>query len=241
MCGIVAGIAPDCYSILLQGLHQIQNRGYDSAGICTMFNNRYFIDKYVTTQDVNALDKLKKCIPLHDNHIIGISHTRWATHGPKTDINSHPHISSDGRITVVHNGIIENYESLKSFLIKKGYSFKSETDTEVISNLIAYHYAVALLPTKKYSEKEYIIIMETAIQKTVQLLEGTWGIVILNIDTPNTLYCTRVGSPLLLGKKEDTILITSEQSGFVNRIKNYIIIENNDICIITKNKIDITH
>ena len=117
MCGIVAAITVDCFTKLLQCLYQIQNRGYDSAGICTLNNSQFFVDKYVSTDTDSALGKLKQKIHLHQGHFIGIAHTRWATHGPKTDVNSHPHVSSDGKISLVHNGIIENYKELKEFLI----------------------------------------------------------------------------------------------------------------------------
>jgi glucosamine--fructose-6-phosphate aminotransferase (isomerizing) len=239
MCGIIAGISVDCYAKLIQCLYQIQNRGYDSAGISTIHNNKYFTDKFVSTSTSSALEKLKDKIPLHQGHTIGIAHTRWATHGPKTDVNSHPHISSDGKISVVHNGIIENYKELKEFLIKKHFHFKSETDTEVISNLLAYHYGHCANINEEYSEASYCIFMQKAIEKTTQQLQGTWGLAILNIDTPNALYCTRVGSPLLIGKSGTNVLVTSEQSGFNNEISNYMILDNNDICTISRNEFDI--
>jgi glucosamine--fructose-6-phosphate aminotransferase (isomerizing) len=239
MCGIVAGISVNCYTMLLQCLYQIQNRGYDSAGISTIDNNQYYTDKFVSTDQVSALEKLKTKMSLHNEHTIGIAHTRWATHGPKTDINSHPHVSSDGKISVVHNGIIENYQKLKDFLIKKKFHFKSETDTEVISNLLAYHYGEYVNIDEEYSEGSYRIFMQKAIEKTTQQLEGTWGLAILNLDTPNTLYCTRVGSPLLIGKNGSKVIVTSEQSGFNNELSKYMILENNDICTISRNGFDI--
>ena len=140
MCGIVASISIDCYNKLLESLYQLQNRGYDSAGICTLSDHTFNIYKYASTENESALEKLKKYSSNMKGHTIGIAHTRWATHGPKTDINSHPHISSDGIISLVHNGIIENYNTLKEFLLKKGYTCISDTDTEVISNLLAYYY-----------------------------------------------------------------------------------------------------
>jgi glutamine---fructose-6-phosphate transaminase (isomerizing) len=240
MCGIVAGITVNCFENLLQCLYQIQNRGYDSAGICTISNNNFCIEKFVSTDTTTALYKLKQKQYLYKGRTIGIAHTRWATHGSKTDINSHPHLSSDGKICVVHNGIIENYKTLKAFLISKQYQFHSQTDTEVISNLIAYHYNGYTTIDETYSENEYTTFMKKAISKTIQDLEGTWGLVILNKDTPTTLYCTRHGSPLLLGKNGPKVIITSEQSGFNNQMTKYMILDNNDICTVSQTGLEIT-
>ena len=240
MCGIVAAITADCYTKLLQCLYQIQNRGYDSAGICTLVDNQFIIDKFASTDNVSALDKLNQKKSLHDGHMIGIAHTRWATHGGKTDINSHPHLSSDGVISVVHNGIIENYQELKDFLISKGYQFKSETDTEVISNLLAYYYKeYSSVDDEIYNEYDYTAFMEKAIATTIQIMQGTWGLAILNKYTPNRIYCTRVGSPLLVGKNVTNVFVTSEQSGFNNEISSFIILDNRDICTISHNGFEI--
>ena len=240
MCGIVAAITADCYTKLLQCLYQIQNRGYDSAGICTLVDNQFIIDKFASTDNVSALDKLNQKKSLHDGHMIGIAHTRWATHGGKTDINSHPQLSSDGVISVVHNGIIENYQELKDFLISKGYQFKSETDTEVISNLLAYYYKeYSSVDDEIYNEYDYTAFMEKAIATTIQIMQGTWGLAILNKYTPNRIYCTRVGSPLLVGKNVTNVFVTSEQSGFNNEISSFIILDNRDICTISHNVFEI--
>ena len=212
MCGIIAGISVNCYIKLLQSLYQLQNRGYDSAGISTIVQNQFLTHKYASTSTHNALETLNQHNHLHKSSMIGIGHTRWATHGPKTDENSHPHASSDGKIMVVHNGIIENYQVLKIMLEDKGYTFQSQTDTEVISNLIAYYYVSYY--EEGNTEFECRIYMQRALERVVQTLEGSWGIVVMNIDTPNTLYCTRLGSPLLVGKNGPKVFVTSEQSGF---------------------------
>jgi glucosamine--fructose-6-phosphate aminotransferase (isomerizing) len=240
MCGIVASISTDCYNKLLESLFQLQNRGYDSAGICTLSKNGFNNHKYASTDKESAIEKLKQYSSAMKGHNIGIGHTRWATHGAKTDINSHPHISSDGKIAVVHNGIIENYSILKDTLLDKGYTFVSETDTEIISNLLAYYYNEYYNVDECYSESEHLIFMKKAIEKTIQKLEGTWGLVILNINTPNTLYCTRVGSPLLIAKNGPKVIITSEQSGFNNQMNQYLILDNRDICTVTYNGFNIT-
>lgn len=238
MCGIIAGISVNCYIKLLQSLYQLQNRGYDSAGITTIVQNQFLTHKYASTSTKNALEELNQHNHLHKSSMIGIGHTRWATHGPKTDENSHPHASSDGKIMVVHNGIIENYQVLKIMLEDKGYTFQSQTDTEVISNLIAYYYVSYY--EEGNTEFECRIYMQRALERVVQTLEGSWGIVVMNIDTPNTLYCTRLGSPLLVGKTGPKVFVTSEQSGFNNELSKYMILNNYDICTIFKSGTEVS-
>ena len=223
MCGIVGilTINHNCINYLLDGLRQLENRGYDSAGICCINNNNQIIIKKYASDNISALFKIEENKDLFNDSTIGIGHTRWATHGGKTDINSHPHISSDNLFIIVHNGIIENYVSLKKMLINEKYTFISETDTEVIANLLSYNY------------KNNNII--NAITKTINMLEGTWGICILCVDDPNTLYCTKNGSPILVGVNEKYAMAVSEKSAFDEDISKYIILNNNDICVITKN------
>ena len=223
MCGIIASINNEVYSILINGLMQLQNRGYDSAGITVIQNERFNTIKKASSNEENAIDYLKNT-KIKGN--VGIGHTRWATHGAKTDKNSHPHISNCEKFSLVHNGIIENYQNLKDFLINEGYEMYSETDTEVIVNLISFYY------------KSNNII--DSIKECVNKLEGTWGLAILCVDNPNTLYTTRFGSPLLVGYDDNTAIITSEKSGFCNLINNYFVLSNHDICVIKKgNKIDV--
>ena len=162
MCGIIAGISPQVVEILLLGLKQLQNRGYDSAGITTVVDNKFQTTKYASGEN-SALERLDKEKDKHINASIGIAHTRWATHGPKTDTNSHPHLSQSGNFVLVHNGIIENYLELKEELKKNNIICVSETDTEVIVNTIELNYLL---------EKN----VEKAIEKTLSQLEGTLGI-----------------------------------------------------------------
>uniref|UniRef100_A0A6C0IWD8 glutamine--fructose-6-phosphate transaminase (isomerizing) n=1 Tax=viral metagenome TaxID=1070528 RepID=A0A6C0IWD8_9ZZZZ len=227
MCGIIAGISDNIYEILLNGLRQLQNRGYDSAGICTINNNQFLNIKKASTENLNAIEFLNTKNP-YNNDNIGIGHTRWATHGPKNDINSHPHISNNQKLAIVHNGIIENYKKLKSFLLEKNFKIISDTDTEIIINLIEYF-------NRNSSLKE-------SIKKTTAMLEGTWGLVILSLEFPNKLYCTKNGSPLLVGYSENKCIVTSEQTGFNNLFNSYFILKNNDLCVINidaENKINI--
>ena len=225
MCGIIAILGiPNCQKKLLKGLYQLQNRGYDSAGICTL-NSEFINYKYASDEKVSALQKIELILDEYNNSNIGIGHTRWATHGPKTDENSHPHISSDNKFSVVHNGIIENYKTLKNMLIKNGFTFNSETDTEVISNLLEFEY-------KKCKN------VNNSIKNTINQLQGTWGLAILCSDTPNKLYCTRHGSPLIFNYTDKYFIVTSEQSGFCGEENKYIVLDNYDICeVIYKNDI----
>lgn len=224
MCGIIASIGNDnSFFHNLSGLKQLQNRGYDSAGICSIIDNQFVTTKYASTDTESALVKVEGEKKKHDDAYISIGHTRWATHGAKTNNNSHPHTSSDGLFSLVHNGIIENYAELKQMLINNGFTFKSQTDTEVAVNLIAYFYKL---------HKNTV----TAIQKTIEKLEGTWGLAITCLNEPDKLYATRHGSPILVGHTDELAIVTSEQSGFCNQVNNYFILQNMDICMIEKNK-----
>jgi len=230
MCGIIAVLLKnfnkdnDVNTYLINGLKQLQNRGYDSAGICLLKNDELINIKYASTEKINAIDKLEEEIFKSEiNSNIGIGHTRWATHGGKTDLNSHPHISNDNKFALVHNGIIENYLELKNNM---NHKFYSETDSEVIVNLLCdiYHKLLNGNPDKNKQ-----LLVEDAINETIKLLEGTWALVIICKDTPNVIYGTRRGSPLLLSTTDNLAIFTSEQSGFDNKVNNYIILENNDI------------
>lgn len=235
MCGITALIGKPCAIELYNSLEQLQNRGYDSAGICVVKDNKLNYQKYASTS-MSALEKIKQQLFNLENSNIGIAHTRWATHGPKTDYNAHPHLSYNNKFALVHNGIIENYKPLKDKLINERIEFKSQTDSEVIVNLLAYTYSKALNNIKSSELDNNIINKESltkkVIKNTIEQLEGTWGIVIINLETPNILYCTRRGSPLLVSTNYEYSVITSEVSGFCGKELNYIILNNNDICSI---------
>ena len=220
MCGIVGFIGNDnAYEKILNGLIQLQNRGYDSAGISVMEDD-IKTWKYASIDTATALEKLSK---FGSKSSIGIGHTRWATHGAKTDVNSHPHVSYNNIFSLVHNGIIENYKELKAMLVKRGIQNKSQTDTEVIVNLIAMF----------YDETHNVFV---SIKKTTKLLKGTWGICVLCKNEPNKIYCTRHGSPLLIGIDDSMMMITSEQSGFCNMFNQYIVLNNHDICVLDYNE-----
>lgn len=218
MCGIIATLSSNNIEILIEGLKQLQNRGYDSAGICSINDKtKKFINTKYASNNISAIEKLESNKNEHLNNLTGIAHTRWATHGPKTDINSHPHISYLENFALVHNGIIENYLTLKNELIENNIDFKSETDSEVIVNLIEYYY-------------QQVNDVESAIKETLSRLEGTWGLAIITPLEPNSIFCTRKGSPILVSKNNNEAIIASEQSAFCNRSNNYICLNNHDLC-----------
>lgn len=243
MCGIIGVIGIECGDIIIDGLKQLQNRGYDSAGISTVHEidegelyeldenpELFVVSKYASTDSSSALNLLDTPI-ISEKHIgsmNGIGHTRWATHGSKTDINSHPHVSMLGKISLVHNGIIENYGALKDMLIETGnYMFNSQTDTEVISNLIESIYMGAVSQQMTYEDA-----IMYAIRSSVDKMEGTWGLVIQCLDCPSAIYCTRHGSPILISDNISYAIVVSEQSGFCGRVRHYFSLHNRDICAI---------
>ena len=220
MCGILGIILKNenenISNFMLDGLIQLQNRGYDSSGLCILNNNNFNNIKYASNDEYSALQKIKNKIC--DKNLfssIAIGHNRWATHGEKTDYNAHPHISYCGNWCLVHNGIIENYLSIKQILLEKNFKFNSDTDTEVIVNLISYNYEIYKCSI-------------TAIENTLNQLFGTYALLILNRNE-NKIYFGKNGSPLLMGLGKDEIILTSEESGFCGKIKNYICLENKDI------------
>lgn len=228
MCGItfiLSKIEENVIDYALNSLERIQNRGYDSIGICySKSDSKYDIIKKASAE-IDCFDLLKNHLgesPIKSHAVLG--HTRWATHGSKTESNAHPHISQQKNIILVHNGIINNYFELKIELIQRGYTFYSETDTEIIANLIEYY-----LIKFNYN-------IENAIETALNRLEGTWALVIIYTRAPRIYYVTRKGSPMLLGSSDKYIMCCSEVDGFIGLIYNYIILDNNDIIKIEDNR-----
>lgn len=228
MCGITFILSKDKENVIdkiFLSLNIIQNRGYDSMGICFYDNsiNSYNIIKKTSDNNNDSYELLKNYF--NNNFInshIALGHTRWATHGPKTENNAHPHISQNGNIILVHNGIINNYYELKKLLLKNYYTFYSDTDTEIIANLIEYNLLLS-------NDIEY------AIKKTINLLEGTWALIIIYTKEIDNYYITKKGSPLLFGSNDKYIIATSENTGFVGLVDNYMVINNNQLFKIYKN------
>ena len=222
MCGIIAYLGGEnIKQNILLSLQNLCNRGYDSVGIMlNNSNNKHILIKHITDNSL-AIEKLSDSIlDLKDNYKVAIGHTRWATHGPKTINNAHPHCDNNKKFYLVHNGIIENYKELKSFLIKNNYTFYSQTDTEVIVNLLSYYYS------KSNNIKD-------AINNVVSNLNGTYGICFYLTDTPDTLYCFKNGSPIVISINDSSAIISSEISGFNNLTNKYFVLDNNDYCIIS--------
>jgi len=227
MCGIVGYLGKkDPIEYIFSGLLLLQNRGYDSVGMSRIIDNKLYTTKCASTQTFNAIELLKTKIKIdeikEENERIhaAIGHTRWATHGSKTDHNAHPHHDNKNRIALVHNGIIENFQELKKELLHESYTFNSQTDTEVIAVLIG-----------KYMDNGDST--SVAIEKTIHRLIGTWALVIISNEYPNKIWITRNGSPLILGIDEDYIMVVSEEIAFNNYIKKYIILDNHDLIEIT--------
>ena len=215
MCGITAYIGnKQAISILYSGLKKLEYRGYDSVGICTIYNNNFHIVK-----KKGKVDTIINDLPnIHGN--IGIGHTRWATHGEPSENNAHPHFSDD--IALVHNGIIENYSFLKKNLIKKGYKFLSETDTEVLAHLIH-----DMRNTKKCS-------LTDAVRLSLLLVVGTFGIVVISKHNTDNIIVARRYSPLLIGIGNNEFIIASDPSAIIEYAKNALYLNDNELYVLNR-------
>jgi len=217
MCGIVGYLGTQqAVEAVLAGLDLLQNRGYDSVGVSIIESAKIRTVKCASTTTNNALEVLKSRITPPPISNAAIGHTRWATHGGKTNCNAHPHHDDKDRLSLAHNGIIENFAEIKFKLVKKGYSFRSSTDTEVIAILIG-----AFLDEGR--------TMLEAIQEATAQLKGTWALVILHIDFPNKMWAVRNGSPLLLGTSPDCLMVASEPIAFQSYINQYIVLKDHDV------------
>ncbi len=231
MCGIVGYVGKQkAVSILLEGLKRLEYRGYDSAGVCVLQSGQLDVAK-----KIGRVDNLTREVSQRRfGGTTGIGHTRWATHGGVTDANAHPHLSSDAKFALIHNGVIENYGQMKQFLIGKGYTFRSETDTEVLCNLIAYHYAkepVGNNGTNRFLE---------SVRKSLRHVEGTYGIAVLCVDFPGELVAARKASPLLLGVGDGEYIIASDASALISRTQNVVYLKDGEIVHLTPASFSIT-
>ena len=222
MCGIVGYIGHrEAYPIIIEGLKRLEYRGYDSAGIAIFDGKDLKVSK--TKGKVSDLETLcDKEITKNGN--IGIGHTRWATHGIPNDVNSHPHTSNSGNLVIIHNGIIENYESLKKELISRGYAFKSDTDTEVLINLI------------EEIKKNENVKLGKAVQLALNEVVGAYAIAVFDKNKPEEIVIARLGSPLAVGVGTNEFFIASDASPFLEYTKNAIYLEDEEMAIISLEK-----
>jgi len=221
-CGIIAYIGKEeAFPFLIDGLTILENRGYDSAGIATLDqNSQLVVTKFASTSTTSdAISRLKTHRTSHEGHKVGVAHTRWATHGGKTDKNAHPHFDHKERVAIVHNGVITNADELKRELESQGVKFRSETDTEVIAQLIGH-------------ELESGCSVLDAIKKAERKLEGTWGVVVIAKGKNDEIYAFKNGSPLLVGIAKGRMFVASEPSAFSQHTKEYISLENGEVAII---------
>jgi glucosamine--fructose-6-phosphate aminotransferase (isomerizing) len=220
MCGIVGYIGKkDCVRFLVDGLKRVEYRGYDSAGL---FVYQEKSKSYSLVKNVGKIIGLEKAIDKSVTGNIGIAHTRWATHGEPNHDNSHPHVSNDGSIYLVHNGIIENYTTLKKKLEKSGFTFYSETDTEILVNLIQFHYSDDI---------------EKAVKEALLEVKGTYGIGVFSLKEPDKLIAARLGSPLLIGIGKNENYFASDPTSVLKKTAEVVYMQDREIAVITKDSV----
>ena len=217
MCGIVGyiGRSNNVGDILLEGLKRLEYRGYDSAGIAIVREGELFTDKM--PGKIKELEEILRDKDLSGNN--GIAHTRWATHGEPNRINAHPHYSSDMKIAIVHNGIIENYQTLKKSLLAEGRQFRSDTDTEVLAHLIE----------RFYNGDD----LEFAVQRALEVVEGTYGILVVSASEPNKIVAARNGSPVVFGIGDDEYIIASDVAALLKHTRQVIYLEDQQMVVAT--------
>ena len=220
MCGILGYIGNrDCTRFLIDGLKRVEYRGYDSAGIMVYSEAD---NKYSLKKKKGRILELERDLDQNVRGSIGIGHTRWATHGEPNDANSHPHVSNDGKIFLVHNGVIENYMTIKKKLEKHGFSFYSETDTEVLVDLIQYYYKNDI---------------ESAVKNALGDIKGTYGIGVFCLDEPDRIIAARLGSPLVIGIGENENYFASDPASILKNTTEAIYMEDGEIAVITKENV----
>lgn len=226
MCGIVGYIGGrTAWPIIVKGLQRLEYRGYDSAGVAVLNEGDLKLRK--CRGKVSDLVQMVKGQDL--SGAVGIGHTRWATHGEPNDVNAHPHVSMNGKFVVVHNGIIENYREIKANLIEKGYTFKSQTDTEVFANFVESLYL---------SEK---LTAEQAVKAALRRIIGAYGLGIICVDEPNALFAARKGSPLAIGLAEGEYFLASDATPIVEYTDQLIYLEDEQVAVLTRNGYNISN
>ena len=224
MCGIVGYVGfREAYPIVIKGLKRLEYRGYDSSGIALLDDGNIKLSK-TKGKVVDLENRAKDEISLKGT--LGIGHTRWATHGEPNDVNSHPHISNSGDLVIIHNGIIENYDPLKKELINRGYTFVSDTDTEVLINLI------------EDVKKNEGVKLGKAVRIALTQVVGAYAIAVFDKNKPGEIVAARMGSPLAIGVGEDNkeFFVASDASPFIEYTNNAIYLEDEEIAVIRKGK-----
>ncbi|MBL8812797.1 MAG: glutamine--fructose-6-phosphate transaminase (isomerizing) [Planctomycetaceae bacterium] len=235
MCGIVGYVGyRSVPELLLEGLHRLEYRGYDSAGIAVLGDRDIEIRKKAGR--VNHLAELVRTKPVTGR--VGIGHTRWATHGATTDQNSHPHVGGNGDVVIVHNGVIENYDVLRKQLTQLGYVFRSQTDTEVAAHLLSHHLEEQIRLGGEPGDVETCL---KAVYATLDRLKGTYGLGILFRECPDTLIAARCGSPLVVGVGKDEYFLASDASPLVGYTKDVVYLSDHEIAVLQPGNLRIEH
>ena len=231
MCGIVGYVGfQDASDFLVEGLRRLEYRGYDSAGIATVDGENH-LHLIKTSGRIDQLaDEVKRHAPEGKQ---GIGHTRWATHGPATQENAHPHLGGTGRLAIVHNGVIENFQAIKEQLIAKGYAFASATDSEAIAHLVD-----SRLPTEGEIDAD---TLAKAVRSALSHLRGTYGIVVISCDCPGVLVAARMGSPLVVGVGANEHFVASDASPLVGRTEKIVYLADHQVAIVTADSLRVSH
>jgi glucosamine--fructose-6-phosphate aminotransferase (isomerizing) len=239
MCGIVGYVGSRrAQDFLVEGLRRLEYRGYDSAGVATLEDKSRFQITKTTGRIAELAGRVSK---RSSSAGIGIGHTRWATHGAPTEINAHPHVGGDDCLVLVHNGVIENYSDLKTWLCQHGYTFRSETDTEVISHLVAHY---ARQQGDRGGNGNPIAIRQRtvdAIKSAIARLRGTYGLAIMFRDQPGAIYAARLGSPLVIGVGDGEHFIASDPSPLLGYTDKIVYLADNQVAAITSDALEISH
>ncbi|MDD5087877.1 MAG: glutamine--fructose-6-phosphate aminotransferase, partial [bacterium] len=220
MCGIIGYAGKrEVVPVLFAALKRMEYRGYDSAGIAVLNSGGLIVEK-----DAGKVSQLERQIATRTiQGVAGIGHTRWATHGVPNRTNAHPHTDDDGRIALVHNGIIENYSALRTELTKKGHTFRTETDTEVLAHLIREFYHGDLMP---------------AVRQALALVQGTYGLAIVSADEPGRIVAARMGSPMIIGHGDGENFVASDAAAFLHYTRDVTYMEDGEIAAITRDGIE---
>ncbi|HEX3601289.1 MAG TPA: glutamine--fructose-6-phosphate transaminase (isomerizing), partial [Lacipirellulaceae bacterium] len=241
MCGIVGYIGPyQAIDFLIEGLRRLEYRGYDSSGVVTIDDGEFAV-----TKTAGRVDDLVEKVKTHPTSgSIGLGHTRWATHGPATDTNAHPHLGGDNVVALVHNGVIENFRELKQQLAERGYYCKSATDSEVVAHLVAAELDARRPNTKSAVPAsvadQYTPLVE-AVQAALAQLRGTYGLAMVFRDWPDVIVAARLGSPLVIGVGDDEHFIASDGSPLVGHTDRIVYLADHELAIVTAHSIRVIH